>query len=150
MRTHFDLTHARITLAMAFVFGLLVFANQAEAQRRGGRSVDVFKFLAEKYDRDNDGKLTAEEYDRSKENFKKFDTNRDGVLTAEDWAGGSSGRGRGGRGQRGSSAARGTAPAEGSKAPDFSLTHILDAKKTEKLSSYAGSKPVALLFGSCT
>ena len=146
MKAHFNLT-----LAIALLVGLHVFANQAEAQRgRGGRSVDVFKFLAEKYDKDDDGKLTAEEYDRSEENFKKFDTNKDGVLTAEDWAGGG-GRARGQRGSRGgSSAGRGTAPAEGAKAPDFSLTHILDAKKTEKLSSYAGSKPVALIFGSCT
>ena len=140
----------KYTAAMVLAIGLLVFANQAEAQRgRGGRSVDVFKFLAEKYDKDKDGKLTSKEYDRSEENFKKFDTNKDGVLTAEDWAGGGGGRARGQRG-RGSSEGRGTAPVEGAKAPDFTLTHILDAKKTEKLSSYAGSKPVALIFGSCT
>ncbi|MDB2685983.1 hypothetical protein N9Y42_02120 [Mariniblastus sp.] len=131
--------------------------SQAEAQRpggqggqrrggqRGGRSADVFKFLAEKYDADKDGEITSKEYDRSEENFTRFDTNKDGVLTAADWSGGRTGRPK--RGQpRGSS----DAPAVGEQAPDLKLTDILDKTKEVKLSSFAGDKPVALIFGSCT
>ena len=141
---------------MVTVCGLWL-ASQAEAQRPGGRqgqrrggqrgggrSADVFKFLSEKYDADKDGKITAEEYDRSKENFTRFDTNKDGVLTAEDWSS-QSGRSRGGR--RGGGA---DAPVVGEKAPDFKLTEIKDETKEVKLSSFTGDKPVALIFGSCT
>ena len=123
--------------------------SQADAQRPqrrggGGRSADVFKFLAEKYDADKDGKITAEEYDRSEENFTRFDTNKDGVLTAADWSS------RTGRTRRGQPRGRSEAPSVGEQAPDFKLTEILDQTKEIKLSSFAGSKPVALVFGSCT
>ena len=107
----------------------------------------MFKFLAEKYDANEDGKLSAEEYDRSEETFKRFDTNKDGVLTASDWPAGNSGkRRRGGRRNHGAD----DAPAVGDKAPDLKLSHILDEEKTVQISSFAGSKPVALIFGSCT
>ena len=144
-----------VIVPLVAVCGLWL-VSQAEAQRpggqggqrrggqRGGRSADVFKFLAEKYDADKDGKITAEEYDRSEENFTRFDTNKDGVLTAADW---SSRTGRTRRGQpRGSS----DAPAVGEQAPDFTLTEIVDKTKEVKLSSFANDKPVALIFGSCT
>ena len=128
----------------------LLLVSQAEAQRPqrrgggGGRSADVFKFLAEKYDADKDGKITAEEYDRSEENFARFDTNKDGVLTTADWSG------RTGRTRRGQPRGSSEAPSVGEQAPDFKLTEILDETKEIKLSSFAGSKPVALVFGSCT
>ena len=125
-------------------------ANQADAQRPqrrggGGRSADVFKFLAEKYDADKDGEITSDEYDRSEENFTRFDTNKDGVLTAADWSGGRTGRPKRGK-PRGSS----DAPSVGEQAPDFTLTEILDETKEVKLSTFSGDKPVALIFGSCT
>jgi len=122
--------------------------NQAEAQRRGG-SGQVWKFLAEKYDSNNDGKLSKEEYDRSEENFKRFDTNKDGFLTEEDWAAGSAGPTRRGR-RGGKRKAESSAPSVGDQAPDFILTHVSDESKEVKLSSFSGDKPVALIFGSCT
>ncbi len=126
----------------------LVFADQTNAQQRQrrGRGPDVFKFLADKYDKDNDGKLTREEYDRSEENFLRFDTNKDGELTADDWSKGTVGRRRGGRQKNNNS----VAPKVGDQAPDFSLTRVDDETQTVQLSSFAGSKPVALMFGSCT
>ena len=135
------------TLTIA-IFGLLILVDQTNAQQRRGGGPDVFSFLAEKYDMNFDGKLSREEYDRSEENFKRFDTNKDGELTPDDWSGGTRGkRGRGGGRQGHDSAA---APKVGDQAPDFTLTHINDETKTVQLSSFAGSKPVALLFGSCT
>ena len=132
------------------ILGSLILADQASAQQRQrrGRGPDVFKFLADKYDKNNDGKLTREEYDRSEENFLRFDTNKDGELTADDWSGGTGGRRRrgGGRQKHDSS----VAPKVGDQAPDFLLAHVDDETKTIQLSSFAGSKPVALLFGSCT
>ena len=44
----------------------------------------------------------------------------------------------------------GQVAAVGKKAPDFDLPTIKDPKKTIKLSSFAGKKPVALIFGSYT
>ena len=138
-----------VIVPLVAVCGLLL-VSQADAQRPqrrgggGGRSADVFKFLAEKYDADSDGKITAEEYDRSEENFARFDTNKDGVLTAADWSG------RTGRTRRGQPRGSSEAPSVGEQAPDFKLTEILDETKEIKLSSFAGSKPVALVFGSCT
>ena len=134
-----------LTLTIA-IFGLLVLVEEAGAQQRGGGGPDVFSFLAEKYDMNFDGKLSRAEYDRSDENFKRFDTNKDGELTASDWSGGTGGRRGSGRQRNDDSAA----PKVGDQAPDFSLTHINDETKTVQLSSFAGSKPVALLFGSCT
>ena len=139
-----------LTLTIA-IFGPLILVDQADAQQRQRRKrggPDVFKFLADKYDQNKDGKLSREEYDRSDENFVRFDTNKDGELTADDWAGSTGGRRRrgGGRQRHDDSAA----PKVGDQAPDFSLTHINDETKTVQLSSFIGSKPVALLFGSCT
>ena len=138
-----------VSIPLVAVCGLWLI-NQADAQRPqrngrgGGRSADVFKFLSEKYDADEDGKITAEEYDRSEENFTRFDTNKDGVLTAADWSS-KSGRSRS-KQPRGKS----DAPAVGEQAPEFKLTEIVDETKEVQLSSFAGNKPVALIFGSCT
>ncbi|HHI79875.1 MAG TPA: hypothetical protein ENK02_07820 [Planctomycetes bacterium] len=49
---------------------------------------------------------------------------------------------------RGSAGSR--APRKGEKAPDFNLPRVHDAKSLVRLSSFAGKKPVALIFGSYT
>ena len=138
-----------VVVPLVAICGLWL-ASQADAQRPqrrggGGRSADVFKFLSEKYDTDKDGEITSEEYNRSKENFTRFDSNKDGVLTAADWSG-QTGRPRRPSQPRGKS----VAPSVGDQAPGFKLTEILDETKEVNLSSFAGDKPVALIFGSCT
>ena len=113
---------------------------------RGGRGGGdaAWKFLLGKYDANKDGKVSADEYQRDASTFKRLDRNEDGVLTAADWADGD--RRRGGRDAR-----ERTAELEaGDVAPDFELTLVADAKKKVKLSSFAGDRPVALVFGSCT
>lgn len=112
--------------------------------RRGGGGDAAWKFLLGKYDADKDGKVSSDEYDRDAATFQRLDRNGDGSLTAEDWSDGESRRG-GGRGRN-----RGAALEAGDAAPDFELTFVGDAKKKVKLSSLAGDKPVALIFGSCT
>jgi hypothetical protein len=112
---------------------------------RGRSSEAAWKFLADKYDADKDGVVSAAEYTRDASTFTRLDRNKDGVLTAEDWAGDER-RGRGG----GASRPRSKAPEWGQMAPDFELTFVRDAKQKAKLSSYIGDKPVALIFGSCT
>jgi Ca2+-binding EF-hand superfamily protein len=82
------------------------------AQRGGGfgrgSSGDVWKFLAEKYDANDDGKITPKEYGRGAEKFGGYDQNQDGSITKDDFSGGSrrrpggraagpGGRSRGGR-----------------------------------------------------
>lgn len=56
-------------------------------------SVDsAWTYLAAKYDADQDGRVSPDEYDRDGGQFERLDRNRDGELTAEDYAS------RGGRG----------------------------------------------------
>ena len=135
--------------------GLILVADVSPAQPgrggRGGRggTTNVWNFLAEKYDKNKDGKIAKDEYDRGAETFERLDRNEDGVLTRQDWEG-VSGPFGGGPGQRPGDGLRGVAPEKGAPAPDFKLSHITDPAKTVSLSSFAGKKPVALIFGSCT
>ena len=119
-------------------------------QRRGGAQDDVWTFLAGKYDTNNDGKLSKKEYDRGAETFARFDRNKDGVISAEDWSNehfsarnsrGSRGRGR---------IANSPAPEAGELAPEFNLANVNNPAESVRLSSFAGKKPVALIFGSCS
>ena len=123
-----------------FAVGFVIAGDTTEAQRnRGGRSGGGWTFVAGKYDANKDGKVTSSEYTRGEEAFKTLDTNADGMLNESDWAGQS--RKRGGAD---------SAPSVGDVAPDFSLSEIRNAEKTVTLSDFAGKKPVALIFGSCT
>ena len=127
-----------------------LYAQPAAAIQKQSKSVsNVWDFLSQKYDKDRNGQLTTEEYDRNAETFAKFDTNKDGVLTVDDWEQGSarSNRRRGSGGRK--NGAR-SAPKVGQVAPDFELAYVSQPEKTVKLSSYATNKPVALIFGSCT
>jgi hypothetical protein len=118
-----------------------VIADSVEAQRNhGGRGGGGWTFVAGKYDANKDGKVTVKEYTRGEEAFKSLDSNGDGLLNESDWA--NQNRRRGGGGS--------AAPAVGEVAPDFSLTEIKNSDKTVTLSEFAGKKPVALIFGSCT
>ena len=110
------------------------------AQRGRGRSNgDGWKFVAKKYDANGDDAVSLEEYTRGETAFKALDTNSDGVVNEDDWKGRS-------RKRHGDD----DAPSAGDAAPDFSLTEIKDPETTVTLSDFAGQKPVALLFGSCT
>ena len=129
------------------VFVLLILGVTQQVFAQSGRSrTNAFQVLAKKYDANDDGKIDKQEYDRDAKTFARLDTNNDGTLSAEDWQGRHSNRHRGGRDRHGN----GKAPRTGQVAPDFELTHVQDESKTIKLSDFAGKKPVALLFGSCT
>ena len=127
--------------AVAVICALFCMSDFANAQRgRGRRGGDGgWKFVAGKYDANKDGKVSVEEYTRGKDAFASLDKNKDGVINADDW----SVRDNRGRGNS-------EAPSEGDTAPDFTLTEIANARSTVTLSEFAGKKPVALLFGSCT
>ena len=139
---------AYLKIALPAILLLFVTIDIADAQRRerggrgdrggrGGRG-NGWKFVAEKYDANKDGSVSAEEYTRGETAFEALDANSDGILDESDWKG------------RSHRKATGPAPEEGDVAPDFSLTKIDDPTSTVTLSDYAGKKPVALLFGSCT
>ncbi len=71
-------------------------------------------------------------------NFKILDADKDRILTRGEFI----------PPRRGGS---GTNPLhKGQKAPDFNLPMVHDAKTLVRLSSFAGKKPVALIFGSYT
>lgn len=116
----------------------------------------VWAYLRERYDADEDGRISAAEYTRDAEQFAHWDVDGDGTLSAADFEDSSgdasaSGRSRQARSRQG----RGTlepAPEvaqEGRLAPDFSLTSP-DGETTYSLASFRGKKPVALIFGSYT
>ena len=67
-----------------------------------GRNETIWGYLQQKYDGDNDGRITPDEYDRKGGQFDRLDRNSDGVLTDEDFASGRGGmhRGRMMRGMR--------------------------------------------------
>lgn len=132
---------AVLRIALPALLVSLATIDTADAQRRnrGGRgNGDGWKFVSKKYDANKDGSVTSDEYTRGEEAFKALDVNSDGVLDEKDWQG---------RSRRRSTA---PAPGKGDAAPDFSLTKIEDPDSTMTLSDFAGKKPVALLFGSCT
>ena len=70
------------------------FAVSLDAQRRGGQS--VWAHLKETYDKNGDGKITAEEHGRGARVFKNLDRNSDGVISSADYE-----QRRGGRRNRG-------------------------------------------------
>ena len=114
------------------------------------------------FDGDRDGKTTKAEFEGV---FRKLDRNEDGKLTDNEitTAGGfrrpgsGGGRRRGGGGGDHSGGGRQQArtpapklPKTGDVAPDFELPVLGKEKKSVKLSSLAGKRPVALIFGSYT
>jgi len=91
---------------------------------RGGRSASL--------DRDRDGAVTLADLAAV---HAMVDLNGDGALGANELDGRPSREG---------------APAAGTKAPDFELAYAKDPERTVRLSSFAGQRPVALVFGSYT
>lgn len=145
----------RFLRSLVALTSVILTVNAAQAQpgrgaraSRGGNS-NVWKYLAEKHDKNRDGKITKDEYTRADDTFARLDRNEDGILTPADWSGRSGPFGRG-PGQRPGDGLRGTAPKKGAVAPDFELSQVTEPSKVVKLSSFAGVKPVALIFGSCT
>lgn len=134
-------TWTSLALGIATVSATFIATESTALCQRGGQrgGAGGWEFVAKKYDANKDNKVSAEEYTRGAEAFKALDKDKDGLITQSDWAGG--GRGRGDRG---------TAPQVGQVAPDFALSHVSDPDKQATLSSFAGKKPVALIFGSCT
>lgn len=92
-------------LALIGAGALSILVADATAQRRGGGDrMAIWKTLAERYDKDKDGKLTQQEYTRGEAKFSRWDANNDGVISAADFEGGGNrarGRNRGGGAGRG-------------------------------------------------
>lgn len=132
--------------AIAFV-SIMILSGFCHAQRNiEGRYAQVWDFLVEKYDKNKDGKISKDEYERGDETFARLDRNGDGFLTQNDWDGV---RGRRPR-QRPGDRLVGIAPEEGEVAPDFNLPYVKEPEQRVRLSSFAEKKPVALIFGSYT
>jgi hypothetical protein len=131
------------------IASILLVANVSQAQPGRGGTAKVWEFLVQKHDKNKDGKIAKNEYERGAKTFARLDRNEDGFLTQEDWAGVTGPFGRG-PGQRPGDGRRGVAPKVGEQAPDFELSYIKEPDKTVRLSSFVGKKPVALIFGSCT
>ncbi len=130
---------------------------------------DPWQYLAERYDRDGDGRITWEEYRRDREAFRNLDRNGDGVLTREDARQLGRPAARGGRGgrSRGADASAARGPREGQKAPAIRLPILSEEAPAEgrkkeagggkgkeeevfDLAAFRKKKPVALVFGSYT
>ncbi len=134
------------------VLSLLTWGTLGElghCQRPAQNTAEVWEFLATKYDRNQDGQLTADEYDRGQAAFSQLDRNRDGVVTAADWSVDSQ-QAKAANRKRRQTPSDTAAPAVGQLAPDFELPLVKDSDRRVRLSSFAGQKPVALIFGSYT
>ena len=129
-----------VFLVVAVWFAFHFPLDEVSAQRNSrGRRGSGWDFVAKKYDADENGSVTAQEYTRGAEGFKSLDHNGDGLLDRSDWETISHRHGRDGKG-----------PEVGDVAPDFALSEIRDKNQTVTLSKFAGKQPVALIFGSCT
>lgn len=110
----------------------------------------AWEYLRERYDRNGDGRISAEEYPRGKEAFARLDRNGDARLDASDFEGTDRRGRRGAEGKRRPAARdRESGAAEGTAAPDFTLEPLRGGNPVT-LSSFSGKKPVALVFGSYT
>lgn len=109
-------------------------------ERVRGR-MDRFRFLLEALDRDADGAIGLDELEAW---FEVADRDGDGVLAGAEMPSAGGRRGRGERPGRPEPLAR-----VGEPAPDFTLKPP-DGGEPVTLSSFAGKKPVALIFGSYT
>ncbi|MBI5850263.1 MAG: hypothetical protein HZB39_04380 [Planctomycetes bacterium] len=131
----------------------LVALSSVTAQRPGQPAQpEAWRFIAEQHDQDRDGVVTAAEYGRGAEAFARLDRDGDGRITAQDFALPMR-RAAAGR-------ARGVGTRVGDPAPDFDLPRLARQQSagsepatsdaTLRLSSFAGKRPVALIFGSWT
>lgn len=119
-----------------------------------------------RFDKNSDGKINKNEIPEQMARFLgRADANNDGDITKAELTkmfenfrpgggrpgGGRPGGGRPGGGRPGSGLPGTTSAAteEGKPAPDFTLKS-LDGKREVQLSSFAGKRPVALIFGSYT
>jgi hypothetical protein len=144
---------------------LAALAADLAAQRNRPDPEAVWAKLAREHDKNSDGAITAAEYGRGSEPFKNLDRNGDGRLTRDDLL--VAGKRTAGGLPRADESAL---PKPGDPAPDFELPLLADAgaadgkgkdgkpapsnaprkETTVKLGSFAGQKPVALIFGSYT
>ena len=130
-------------------------------ERARGRGRNMADRMARMLDRDDDGQLELSDLQMI---FASLDGDEDGALSSDELGGsfgGPSGRRRPGdddgdrrggdrpRGDRDRADSEGP-PQAGDTAPDFTLPFADDTKKTVSLSSFAGKRPVALIFGSYT
>ena len=167
------------TTALLTCVGSLLLATSSIAQENPAQdqendkpleetSGSSWEFLAGKYDKDGDGKVSADEYDRGKKTFDRLDANGDGFITAEDAKS---------RRRERPQMDKGQPPKVGAVAPDFHLDCLAPPPKTEaerkiaeheankqakkegqtkaaprrvRLSEFKDKKPVALIFGSYT
>ena len=106
------------------------------------------RFLG-RLDRDEDGKIEIADL---RPIFGELDRDDSGSVEETELARVDRGRGRGERSRRGARGERATTdvPQPGDVAPDFELPYAKDKSKVAKLSSFAGDRPVALVFGSYT
>lgn len=121
--------------------------QSAEAQRRRGRSPrGRFRDpIASALDTNKDGTISAQEIANAAKSLKTLDKNKDGKLSGSEL----SPFGRSNRGGRRGGTRSGEVTKAGKQAPDFTLRSV-DEKNSLHLASFAGKKPVALIFGSYT
>lgn len=104
----------------------------------------TWHFLREKYDQDGDGRITSDEYTRSRAGFRRLDADRDEVVSVADFASRWDGKPRSeSRFQYGLGG-----PEVGDPAPEFELSTTRGERLS--LASLCAERPVALVFGSFT
>ncbi|NQU23303.1 MAG: EF-hand domain-containing protein [Candidatus Nealsonbacteria bacterium] len=174
----------RMRLCIPFLLGLtavVAWTATARAQPPGGPPRGGFTFdrVLERHDKNDDGKVTREEWQGPEEIFTRMDEDKDGVITKKEFesrmqGGGGFGPGRGRPGGSGTAKKiEGPSIVKGKPAgldvgqypPDFQLQPIeaypkfrewlgdaapKSADDKVKLSQLVGKQPILLLYGSYT
>ena len=136
-------TKALYLSSLATAFLVLSMKVEAQPNRPAGRGTLLDRIQA--YDKNRDGKITRGEASGPlAQRFARMDANGDSVIDQGELRQLAYRIGRRRAGRDGEGVA-----AEGKIAPDFKLKS-LDSNRTVQLSSFAGTKPVALIFGSYT
>ncbi|MDA0666561.1 MAG: hypothetical protein O3A50_02140 [Planctomycetota bacterium] len=161
--------------AIAFPLALLFFQQETPVSVS---PPTVWELLQSKYDTDQDSKISSEEHGRGLGAFSNLDADGDGFITQTDLEAPTGGASRRSQERENKMRNQRVAPPKvGELAPDFELRVLVHEEKAENsskkassqprnvkaakekeevkaktilLSSFAGEKPVALIFGSYT
>jgi hypothetical protein len=139
-------------LTLRIASAVLLAASLVIAQDgKSGQPVLPWELLRKQHDKNADGKIAKDEYDRGEDRFRRLDRNEDGVISAADFEGPPvrPDADMKVRGEPLLPPGKRVPPAVGTMAPDFELK-TKDGKSKVKLSAFRGKKPVALIFGSFT
>jgi len=136
-----------LLLSVSLLSCCLAAQRPGAPRARFGLGVEALAGLLRKYDVDRDGRIARGEYPRGDRGFDNLDRDGNGFVDRQDLG---AVRVRARAVARAGETKAQRLPRPGDVAPDFELPMLGMKGETVKLSSFAGDRPVALIFGSYT